>query len=67
MATVAKPFNTITQRFKLGADVSEADDLAPFSFADMKARGFISDAVDASPAPSSFGKRAVAPSDSAAE
>lgn len=48
MATVAKPFNSRTQRFKLGAPVSETDDLAPLSFDDLKTRGFISDGADAS-------------------
>lgn len=48
MATVAKPFNSITQRFKLGAPVSENDDLAPHSFEDLKTRGFISDKSDTS-------------------
>lgn len=47
MATVAKPFNTITQRFRVGAEVSEADDLAPHSFADLKQRRFIADAAPA--------------------
>lgn len=63
MATVAKAFNTINQRFKVGADVSENDDLAPHSFEGLKAGGFISDGVAAkAEAPSSFGKRPVGPS-----
>lgn len=61
MATVAKDFNTITQRFKVGASVSEADDLSPHSFESLKAGGFISDGAATAASPSPFSKRPVAP------
>ncbi|WP_454917309.1 hypothetical protein [Xanthobacter sediminis] len=38
---VLKPFNTARRRFAAGAPVTEADDLAPFTFSDLKARNFI--------------------------
>ena len=38
---VAKPFNTETQRFRVGAPVLETDNLAPLSFDDLKARRWI--------------------------
>jgi hypothetical protein len=38
---VAKPFNTVNRRFAVGAQVGEADDLAPHSFAELKENGFI--------------------------
>ncbi len=43
MATVAKPFNSITQRFPVGKEVNETDDLSPHSFDDLVERGFIWD------------------------
>jgi hypothetical protein len=43
MAKVAKPFNSITQRFAVGAEVSETDNLEPHSFDDLLERGFIVD------------------------
>lgn len=64
MATVAKPFNSITQRFRVGSEVNDGDDLSPHSFGDLKTRGFITDKAEA-PASPSFGKRATAPTDPA--
>lgn len=59
---VAKPFNSTTQRFVEGQPVSILDDLAPHTFEDLKARGFITSKRDpapvdeAAPAPSRRGK-----------
>lgn len=58
MATVAKPFNTTTRRFRAGAPVSPTDDLSPHAFADLKTRGFIVDETDAKAAVPPIGKRA---------
>lgn len=38
---VIKPFRTARQRFAIGAPVTEADDLAPFTFDHLKKKGFI--------------------------
>lgn len=38
---VLKPFRTTTQRFAAGAPVTEADNLAPFTFDHLKKKGFI--------------------------
>jgi hypothetical protein len=46
MPVVAKAFNSITQRFPVGKEVSESDDFSPHAFDVLKARGFISDAHD---------------------
>jgi hypothetical protein len=43
---VLKPFNTHNRRFLKGAKVSAEDDLAPLSFAHLKARAFIGGEVE---------------------
>lgn len=41
MKIALKPFNTRQRRFKDGEIVRPADDLRPFTFADLVARGFV--------------------------
>ena len=59
---VNKPFHTATRRFPAGAPVSEADDLAPHTFEDLKDRRFIappaSEPEPAAPDPRPPSKRA---------
>ncbi|WP_157999630.1 hypothetical protein [Allomesorhizobium alhagi] len=43
MKTALKPFNTRQRHFKDGDVVRPADDLRPFTFADLLARGFVGD------------------------
>lgn len=38
---VAKPFNTILQRFRLGDEVAEDADFAPHTLGDLKMRKFL--------------------------
>ncbi len=50
---VAKPFNSHTQRFAVGAPVLDTDDLTPFDREGLRDRGFIAPEVAAvaEPAP----------------
>lgn len=49
MHVVTKPFNTLQRRFRLGAEVSETDDLSPHTFDDLNTRGFIADKSNKQP------------------
>jgi hypothetical protein len=64
---VANPFNTVNRRFAVGAQVSEADDLSPHSFAGLRENGFIAAraAAAAEPRASSGRSRAIADKDGA--
>lgn len=54
---VSKPFNTITQRFKVGASVTEAD-VTPLDWEHLKARGFVSEpSASVAPAPFTYSSK----------
>lgn len=58
--TVAKPFNTATQRFKVGSVVNDGDDLVPHTIDSLKAGGFVT-VVQAAPANPSPAARSAKP------
>ena len=41
MFVVAKPFNSMLRRFRVGQEVAETEDVAPLSFDHLKERGFL--------------------------
>ena len=38
---VAKEFNTVNRRFKVGGPIAESDDITPFTFEERRQRDFI--------------------------
>jgi hypothetical protein len=38
---IAKPFNSVNRRFKIGAPINEADDITPFTFDERLSSGYI--------------------------